>query len=85
MPNEQISSLLRDRIMDGTSTMKQAFREVDKDNSGFVDKREMETLLKTLQVKYTPMEFDAFYTTFDKNNDGRFSYGEFVQLMQSKK
>jgi Ca2+-binding EF-hand superfamily protein len=83
-PNEQISVLIRDRIMDGTNTMRQVFKEVDRDNSGFVDKREMETLLAKLQVKYTPAEFDAFYADFDKNDDGRFSYGEFVQLMQNK-
>jgi hypothetical protein len=67
----------------GGSTMKEAFKRLDVNNSGTIEKEELAAILAGFKVAFVPTDVDAMITKFDTNGDGRFSYGEFVKFMQA--
>jgi len=57
---------------------KQAFKRLDKDDSGFIEAREIEALLADVYGSEPPaFEVQSFIKFFDKNNDNRVSWKEF--------
>ena len=74
---------LKKQILDGCTTMKEAFKIFDRDSSGSVDTTEMRNVLSNFGVTYSDGDLDQLFRTYDKNGDGRFSYGEFVTLLQT--
>lgn len=51
--NQDVGEILRSRVLDSGLTMKQCFREFDKDNSRFIEREEMVNVLKSLNVPFT--------------------------------
>ena len=73
------------KIMDSFDTMKQAFKAVDKDCSGTVERGELDRVFESFGVGHSPADIDDLFAEYDKNGDGVFSYGEFVKIMSAKK
>jgi Ca2+-binding EF-hand superfamily protein len=63
--------------------MRQAFKAVDKDSSGTVERRELDRLFDSFHVHHSQQDIDDLFNEYDKNNDGVFSYGEFVKLLST--
>eukprot|EP00746_Dinoflagellata_sp_MGD_P028138 gnl/MRDRNA2_/MRDRNA2_16653_c0_seq1.p1 gnl/MRDRNA2_/MRDRNA2_16653_c0~~gnl/MRDRNA2_/MRDRNA2_16653_c0_seq1.p1 ORF type:complete len:442 (-),score=111.40 gnl/MRDRNA2_/MRDRNA2_16653_c0_seq1:158-1483(-) len=60
--------------------LKEAFSRTDINGDGFITKDELETILRSL-ADWTNDEFDALFTSFDKNGDGKLQYDEFVDWL----
>lgn len=63
--------------------MRESFKRLDLDGSGFLDKNEIRRVFRTYKVNYTEAEFDELYQQYDTNKDGLFCYSEFVKMLQS--
>jgi EF-hand domain pair/Protein of unknown function (DUF760) len=59
----------------------EAFRRLDEDNSGYIEIKEVETLLNSVYKDRSVPEFEVstFMKFFDKNRDGKISWEEFEQ------
>ncbi len=80
-----LDKIVRKKLLDNATTMKEVFKRVDRDKSGTVDKDEMKAVLKLYNIDCSDEAFDTLFSEYDRNGDGRFSYGEFVQLLQDSK
>lgn len=59
-----------------------AFKKVDRDNSGYITKNEVEELLyETYGYPALEQEVAMFMEDFDANHDGKVSYEEFKQAL----
>ncbi len=66
---------------------KKAFDAVDLDNSGYLERNEVEVVMKNVAVdlgvqKPSDKEIDDVIKELDKNNDGRLSVDEFQVLIE---
>merc|ERR1711934_1090047 len=61
---------------------KAEFKEIDKDNSGEIDVKEVEALLK-IQLDRDPSEEEvtAMLNAFDKNQDGKVTFEEYMNTL----
>ncbi len=61
------------------------FKKLDADNTGFLDKNEVKRSLKELydsmDLRLTDADVDHLIKSVDKNNDGKISIEEFVNLI----
>jgi Ca2+-binding EF-hand superfamily protein len=85
--NAQLS-ILKDtfskKVFSEYKGMKQAFKVADKDGSGFLDKSEFKTLLKSqLNLTATDDEINSLLDLFDTNGDGKLAYHEFVKCLHT--
>ena len=80
--NEELSSAIRSKFLTADLTMKEAFKQFDKDRSGYIDMEEVRLLLKSFNISFTDVQFSEFIIKFDKNGDNRFQYHEFVKILQ---
>jgi Ca2+-binding EF-hand superfamily protein len=78
-----VGQSMKTKILDGVSTMKEAFKIFDRDSSGSVDRDEMRRVLSSYRIAYNERELDQLFAAFDRSGDGKFSYGEFVTLLQN--
>ena len=83
--NTELSTSIRGKFLSADVTMKEAFRQFDKDSSGSIDKDEVHTLLKSFGITYTSEQFSDLVNKFDKNGDNSFQYHEFVKILQGAK
>ena len=58
-----------------------AFRLIDTDNDGYIDKSEMEKLTKNLSKE----QVNNIYAKCDKDGDGKMSWTEFHEMMKNHK
>ena len=63
--------------------LREAFRMFDKDKSGYIDAKEIQTVTTTLGEKLTDEELNEFMREADLDGDGRLNYNEFVNIMLS--
>lgn len=64
--------------------LREAFKVFDKDNNGFICKRElMDVITAVGDSPCTEEEAEQLLQEADINNDGKISYDEFVKKMQS--
>jgi len=70
-------------LQDGTSetSMRRAFKLLDKDRSGYITAKELRVYLSQLGEKVTQKEASDIVRDADKNGDGRISCDEFVAMM----
>lgn len=64
------------------SDMRKAFKYVDLDNSGTVDRGELENALKMWNIRLTPEALERLWNELDYNGNGEISYHEFVDAMK---
>ena len=62
--------------------MRKAFKYVDLDNSGTVDRGELENALKTWNIQMSPDELDRLWNELDYGGNGEISYYEFVDALK---
>ncbi|MGB5592656.1 MAG: EF-hand domain-containing protein [Crocosphaera sp.] len=67
-----------------TEELRKFFQEVDQDNNGRIDRRELTELLETIWGQETEIDIkSAVQSTFDKcdlNHDGFITFDEFLSL-----
>lgn len=80
--NPELAHIVRTKVLGGVDTMREAFKKLDRDGSGTVERAEMRLMLETYNICCAEKEFDELMRVYDRNGDGKFSYGEFVQLIQ---
>jgi Ca2+-binding EF-hand superfamily protein len=80
--SSNLNDIVRARIIGDADTMREAFKKVDRDGSGTVEREEMRRVLQMYNISCSDDDFEELFKTHDKNGDGKFSYGEFVQLIQ---
>ena len=61
--------------------MRKAFKYVDLDNSGTVDRSELERALQLWNVPMTKTHIDVFWEKCDEDKTGEISYAEFVNML----
>ena len=59
--------------------LRQTFDKFDKDNSGYIDKKELGTLAIALNNPLSPAELHDFFSKVDADNSGEISWDEFVK------
>ena len=65
------------------SSIRRAFRSLDKDHSGYITVKELKEVLNKLGEKMTTKEVQELVNEADSNGDGRIDIDEFVVLMMS--
>ena len=78
----QLSESIRKKVLGDVDTMREGFKKLDIDNSGTVERAEMERMLCMYNIACNDNDFEEFFKKYDINGDGKFSYGEFVKLIQ---
>ncbi len=63
--------------------LKEAFDFFDKNNSGSIDPKEINTVLNQLGTKSTETEISDMMTSIDKNNDNAVSFDEFCVMIKA--
>lgn len=56
-----------------------AFNDLDLDKNGFITSDEFESMLRHHGISVTSLDLRCLMERYDKNGNGRVSYGEFVQ------
>jgi len=83
-----LKQLMRIRNSASLTEYKEAFESLDKDQSGYIEISEVDTLLSNVYEGKAPkFEVDAFMNYFDTNSDGRISWKEFEKglgIMKAK-
>jgi len=79
-----VSDTLRSKIVDGGTTMRNAFAAADTNNSGTLEKSEMKEVFRLYHIDCDNQEFSEFFSDYDTNRDGKFSYQEFVGFLMAK-
>ena len=59
--------------------LRQTFDKFDKDNSGYIDQKELGTLAIALNNPLSPAELHDFFSKVDADNSGEISWDEFVK------
>jgi Ca2+-binding EF-hand superfamily protein len=54
--------------------LKERFKQMDKDKSGFLDRVEIKEGLKSLGIRYSDKEFDEIMKAVDTNSNGLVEY-----------
>ena len=72
--------LARQEDFDSFST----FNALDKDHNGYITSMEFAEMLKQFSVPFNLKDLQCIMQKFDKNNDGRVSYSEFIEEMTPK-
>ena len=65
--------------------LKTAFQMFDKDNSGAIDKSELQALLQGEEFKdvYSEAQLKAAIAEVDENGDGEIDFSEFLHMMRN--
>ena len=72
------------RIVECPERILEAFKSIDRDKSGYLDKDELYIMMSNLGGNITRTEFDSIYNSVDVNNDGKVDYKEFVKYWDTK-
>lgn len=80
---EHVAVMLREKVMDSVDTLKTTFNKFDTDHSGSIDATELKCVLDNYNIECSEAEFAQLFAVYDTNGDGKFSYFEFVKLVQN--
>ena len=72
------------RIVECPERILEAFKSIDRDKNGYLDKDELYIMMSNLGGNITRTEFDSIYNSVDLNNDGKVDYKEFVKYWDTK-
>mmetsp|Transcript_31531 Transcript_31531/g.76314 ORF Transcript_31531/g.76314 Transcript_31531/m.76314 type:complete len:1933 (-) Transcript_31531:88-5886(-) len=80
---EQFLSTLGGLTQAELATQMQAlFAKMDKDNSGVIDKRELQKMLEDLEVRLTEKELTQLFRKYDQDGSGEIDFSEFLSLIK---
>ena len=61
--------------------MREAFKIFDRDGNGYIDIKEMKTVITRMGEPLSDREADELFQGADLNGDGKLDYNEFVQMI----
>ncbi|CAM9316280.1 unnamed protein product [Discosporangium mesarthrocarpum] len=61
----------------------EAFKNFDKDNSGYIDQRELGIVMRSLGYSPSNQQLKEMMMQVDENNDGVITLDEFINMMRS--
>ena len=70
MTCEQVESILRTKILEQFESATNAFRAIDQDHDGAIDKREFRKLLRKYNLRLSAAEFDKLWRHLDSIQQG---------------
>jgi hypothetical protein len=62
--------------------MAELFSTMDKDNSGVIDKRELQKMLESLEVRLSEKELTQLFRKYDSDGSGEIDFAEFLDLIK---
>lgn len=62
--------------------LREAFQLFDRDNNGYISKREMRFVMSSLGEQITDAGVDNMMREVDLDGDGRVNYEEFIRMMK---
>ena len=71
-----VSALLKMKLEQRCSNLTQAFRKVDKSNSGFISPEDFTEVFRDFNIRLTRPALSALLQKYDANGDGYVSYEE---------
>jgi Ca2+-binding EF-hand superfamily protein len=80
-PNS-LQKIFCETVLSNGSTMRESFKRLDVDGSGYLDKNEIIRVLNAHKIQYSAAELNALLQQFDTNKDGLICYSEFVKMLQ---
>ena len=78
---EKITRRTRGSNMTQKEILAVAFREIDTDGSGEINKKEFQALLIQMDMCYSGKRFRSLYNAIDRNNDGSLSIEELNHIL----
>jgi Ca2+-binding EF-hand superfamily protein len=72
-----VLNILRTKFADFSTTMRRAFRSMDKDYSGTITVDELETQLRKWGMKVTSAELAQIFNHYDRGDSGKWSFDDF--------
>jgi Ca2+-binding EF-hand superfamily protein/serine/threonine protein kinase len=69
------------KVRNSYKSLLQSFQEIDRDQSGFIEKRELNQLLYSYLVNLKPEELDSAFKLIDKENKGKISYKDLASAI----
>ena len=82
---DQIVSFLKMKLEQRTRNLREAFRKLDKSNTGFLSIEDFEGCLRDFNLRLTRSALAAVVAKYDVNNDGYVSWQEFCTVMTGGK
>jgi calmodulin len=82
MSNKFNSNTLRENLK--YCQIKELFEVYDKDNDGFIQIKEMATIMRSLGQTVTESEVNEIYRVYDKDDSGKIEFCDFFHLVQHK-
>lgn len=79
----QFCKFLAIRKKDSIERLTKAFKRFDRDNSGFIDTKELRRCLTSMGEALTMRQVDDMLSGLDVNSDGKVDFQEFVDYMTS--
>jgi calmodulin len=64
--------------------IKELFEVFDKDNDGFIQIKEMATIMRSLGQTVSEGEMNEIYRVYDKDDSGKIEFSDFFHLVQHK-
>ena len=69
--------------VDQTAEMREAFKIFDRDGNGYIDLRELKTVITRMGEPLSDEEATEIFKAADLNGDGKLDYDEFVQMINT--
>lgn len=69
------------KVRSSTKSLLQSFQEIDKDQSGFIEKKELTQLLHSYLVDLSSEELNSAFQLIDKENKGKISYKDLASAI----
>jgi len=74
----RLEGMLIEKMGSKWNMLRTAFRTIDEDKSGFIDKEEFSRVFSMFNIPCTKTEVEKLWGQYDKNNDGELDYLEFL-------
>lgn len=76
MSTEQLSAFLKTKLEQRSTNIREAFRRLDRSNTGFVSADDLSSVLNDFNIRMTRAALQALLAKYDANGDGVVSYEE---------